>query len=63
METFAVVIFTVEYTVRLLTCPSKKAFLFTPLYIVDLLAIIPCARAPDHPPARSPTLRVPVRAS
>ena len=66
METFAVVIFTVEFVVRFFTCPSKKKFLMSPLYIVDLLAIIPCERAhaqntarPRPPPATRARARAP----
>ena len=65
METFAVVIFTVEFVVRFFTCPSKKKFLMSPLYIVDLLAIIPCERAHAKNTARPrppPATVVPARA-
>ena len=34
-------VFSLEYGVRLATCPSRRRFVFAPLNIVDLLAIIP----------------------
>lgn len=40
-ETFAVVIFSIEYGVRLFCCPNRRAFVMAPLNIVDLLAILP----------------------
>jgi hypothetical protein len=40
-ETFAVSVFSVEYTVRFFTCPRKRSFVIAPLNIVDLIAIVP----------------------
>jgi len=40
-ETFAVTIFTVEYAVRIATCPNLCQFLVAPLNVVDLIAIVP----------------------
>jgi len=40
-ETFAVVIFSIEYGVRFICCPNRRAFVIAPLNIVDLLAILP----------------------
>ena len=42
-ETFAVVIFSVEYMIRLICCPDRRTFVIAPLNLVDLLAIVPCA--------------------
>lgn len=41
IEFVCVVIFTSEYLLRLLTCPSKTAFLWDFLNFVDLIAIVP----------------------
>ena len=40
-ETFAVGIFTIEYLVRIMSCPRVRAFFFAPLNLIDLLAIAP----------------------
>lgn len=40
-ETFAVIIFSIEYGVRFICCPNRRSFVIAPLNIVDLLAIVP----------------------
>ena len=40
-ENFAVLFFTVEYTLRLIVCPRKWKFLTNQMNIIDLLAIFP----------------------
>ena len=41
IEVFSVTVFSIEYISRLLCCPKLCAFFWTPLNIVDLLAILP----------------------
>lgn len=41
IETCCVFIFTLEYLLRLASCPSKRAFMFNLLNLVDLVAIVP----------------------
>lgn len=41
LETFAVAVFSVEYTIRLVTCPNLRGFLLSPLNAIDALAILP----------------------
>jgi Ion transport protein len=41
IETVSSITFTVEYGLRLLTCPDLRRFLMSPLNLVDLLAIVP----------------------
>ena len=64
IEVVAIVCFTVEYVIRLLSCPELLPFLRAPLNIIDVIAILPFyielatkgahGRAPRSPPARRP---------
>ena len=40
-ETIIMIVFTIEYVLRLATCPRKLKFVLQPLNIIDLLALIP----------------------
>ena len=40
-ETIIMIVFTIEYVLRLVTCPSKLKFVLQPLNIIDILALIP----------------------
>lgn len=41
IEQFCIIWFTLEYCVRLLSCPQKLRFLYQPLNLIDLVAILP----------------------
>eukprot|EP00732_Lithocolla_globosa_P003715 Lithocolla_globosa_v1_NODE_3086_length_1769_cov_19.748541.p1 type:complete len:455 gc:universal NODE_3086_length_1769_cov_19.748541:1573-209(-) len=41
LETFVIMCFTLEYVVRLFTCPKLIPFIIAPFNIIDLVAIIP----------------------
>lgn len=41
VELFCIVWFTLEYCVRLMSCPQKLRFLYQPLNVIDLVAILP----------------------
>ena len=41
IEIFIITQFTFEYVVRLVTAPSRRAFVLSPLNIIDLVAILP----------------------
>jgi len=41
IEVFSVSVFSLEYVSRLLSCPKPCAFFWTPLNLIDLLAILP----------------------
>ncbi len=41
IETFCIVWFTLEYVVRLVSCPRKVKFLYQPLNVIDVVAILP----------------------
>ena len=41
IEVATITVFTVEFGVRLLTCPSLKAFVTSPMNAIDLLSILP----------------------
>ena len=41
IELVCVVLFTIDYAVRILTCPKVRAFVFDPMNMVDLAAVLP----------------------
>lgn len=41
LETFVIINFSLDYAIRLLTCPNVRSFVVQPLNIIDLIAILP----------------------